>query len=535
MATRATTIDLTQLGRAWRVNRHGCFSLHDSQGHPVQLRGRKARAIVAYLSDRPGEYVSRERIIGLLWMDRQQAQARGSLRQSLGEIRREAPGLISSDTDHVWIDPCRVQITPIDEAADDKPLFDDLDGITAEFDEWLVCRRHEDGAARSSNLQCEIEASLSCGESAKALRLIERLQRIDPYNEDALRLAMRAEAQAGRPAAIRTRFTEMEQRLNGELGIPLSARTRALHDELLAEISRFSPTPPRLPKGPANRAPEENRSHHQHIAFARTADGVTIAHSRLGSGPPLVKAGNGYSHLEHELENPLWRHWIDELSSRNTLVRYDQRGTGLSDRSIADLSLDLLVDDLGTVVDASGLSRFDLFAGSQGVPVAIAFTARHPERVARLVLVNGFPMGWRHSPDDDVVASWDALLVLARSGRRTPGLGNLFANQYFPEATAAQLDWSNKIQKQSTSPEMEYRYFDLCGSINVVELLKDVRAPTLVMHCKGDQMVPVEAGRFIAAQIPSAEFVALDGSNHLPLATDACWPIIQEELRRFLA
>ena len=277
------------------------------------------------------------------------------------------------------------------------------------------------------------------------------------------------------------------------------------------------------------------RNHHQHIAFARTADGVTIAHSRLGTGPPLVKAGNGYSHLEHELENPLWRHWIDELSSRNTLVRYDERGTGLSDRIIADLTFELLVDDLSTVVDASGLSRFDLFAGSRGVPVAIAFAARYPERVARLILVNGFPMGWRFLSDDDVVASWDALLVLARSSRKTPGLGKVFANQYFPEATAAQLDWSNKIQEQSISPDMEYRYFDLCGSLNVVELLKEVRAPTLVMHCKGDQMVPFEAGRFIAAQIPGAEFVALDGSNHLPLATDACWPVIQEELRRFLA
>lgn len=280
---------------------------------------------------------------------------------------------------------------------------------------------------------------------------------------------------------------------------------------------------------------DPERSHHQHIGFARTADGVTIAHSRLGSGPPLVKAGNGYSHLEHELETPLWRHWIDELSSRNTLVRYDQRGTGLSYRSIAELSFDILIDDLDTVVNASGLSRFDLFAGSQGVPVAIAFAARYPERVSRLILVNGYTMGWRHSPDENVVASWDALSVLAKSSRKTPGLARLFANQYFPDATVAQLEWWDKLQEQSTSPEMASRYFDVLARINVVELLKDIRARTLVMHCKGDQVVPLEAGRFVAAQIPGAEFVALDGSNHLPLATDACWPIIQDELRRFLA
>jgi pimeloyl-ACP methyl ester carboxylesterase len=289
---------------------------------------------------------------------------------------------------------------------------------------------------------------------------------------------------------------------------------------------------------PADDTPDVREAlthYHQRIAFTRAQDGVTLAHSCLGTGPPLVKAANGYNHLEHELENPLWRHWVGELSRRNTLIRYDQRGTGMSDWKIPELKFDLLVDDLTVVVDAAGVERFDLVAISQGCPVAIAFTARYPERVRKLALINGFAAGWRYSASRDVVESWEALSVLAKSSRNTPGLGKIFANQYFPDATPAQIDWWNKIQEQSASPENTHRLLDLIGNIDVREMLGDVRVPTLVMHCKDDLVAPFEAGSFIASQIPGAEFVALEGSNHLPQSTDACWPELQEELRHFLS
>ena len=240
MATHATSHDPISIAGAWRIIRRGSFTVIDSQNQPAQLRGRKPRAIVAYLSDRAGEPVARERLIELLWLDRQQDQARGSLRQALAEIRRDVPELIRSDSRHVWIHRARLQ-TSVDGPTEHRPLFEDLDGITPEFDEWLRFRRHEDEIAQWSELQQEVEASLARGQGDQVLPLIERFQRIDPYNEDALRLAMRAEAQAGHPAAIRTRFTEMEQRLKVDLGVCVSGRTRALHDELLSELSLYRP------------------------------------------------------------------------------------------------------------------------------------------------------------------------------------------------------------------------------------------------------------------------------------------------------
>lgn len=306
----------------------------------------------------------------------------------------------------------------------------------------------------------------------------------------------------------------------------------------LAHPGRALPKDLKQSLAPQDRVAHDSRAgshrNHQRIAFACTLDGVRIAYSRLGSGPPLVKAANGYNHLEHELENPLWRHWIEELSRRHTLIRYDQRGTGMSEREISELSFDLLVEDLTAVVDAAGLENFDLVGISQGAPVAIAFSTLFPERVRRLVLINGFARGWRHSFNRDVVDSWEALSILAKSGRKAPGLGQVFAGQYFPDATRAQVDWWNKIQDQSASPEMAQRYFDLVGSIDVRDLLEEIRVPTLVMHSKDDAVVSFDAGCFLASKIPGAEFVALEGINHLPQKEDASWPELQNELRRFL-
>jgi len=263
---------------------------------------------------------------------------------------------------------------------------------------------------------------------------------------------------------------------------------------------------------------------------------VTLAYGRLGEGPPLVKTPNWHGHLEQEIENPLWRHWIDELSSRNALLRYDQRGTGLSERSISNLNFDRLLEDMITVVDAAGLECFDLLAISQGTLVAVAFAARYPERVRRLVLINAFSSGWRHSPDPDHAESWEAMCTLIRTGwgKDTPALRQVYTSQFLPDGTREQWARWNEFQKLSASPECAYRILQMFGGVDVSELLAEVQAPTLVMNCSRDQLISVERGRFIASQIPNAEFVILDGRNHLPQIEDASWVQIQKELRRFL-
>lgn len=275
---------------------------------------------------------------------------------------------------------------------------------------------------------------------------------------------------------------------------------------------------------------------HHRIAFCRTDDGVTLAYGRLGEGPPLVKTPNWHGHLEHEIVNPLWRHWIDELSSRSALLRYDQRGTGMSDRSVSKLDFDRLLDDMVTVVDAAGLESFDLLSISQGTLLAVAFAARYPERVRKLVVINGFSSGWRHSPDPDHTESWDAMCTLIRTGwgKDTLALRQVYTSQFLPDGTREQWASWNEFQKLSASPDCAYRILQMFGGVDVSGLLAKVRAPTLVMHCGRDQLISVERGRFIASKIPSAEFVILDGRNHLPQIGDASWEQIQKELRRFL-
>ena len=239
MATPAdTVVRLNAPVRLWRLDCRGSFALFDGDDRLVTIRGRKARAILAYLVTYH-EHVTRERLLQLLWPDRGIAQARGSLRQSLVEIRRAAPGVILSDHEHVWIDTTRLgPIEIADNCAPTEQLFDDLDGITPEFDDWLRCERATEASEKWSRLQQSVEDRLRSGRGASALPLIERMQRIDPYNEEWLRLAMRADAQAGHSAGIQTRFRDLDQLLRQELGVSLSPQTRALHDDLLRDLAR---------------------------------------------------------------------------------------------------------------------------------------------------------------------------------------------------------------------------------------------------------------------------------------------------------
>lgn len=221
----------------WRIKPDGCFAVFDEQGRDVTPRGRKSRAILAYLSAHAGTRVPRERVMDLLWGDRGQAQARDSLRQALAEIRRSAGKLVEADREHVWIKAGRLMVGGGGEAGPDAELFDDLNHVTAEFDEWLIAERTRRDAEQWDRLQQDVEQRLAAGRGADAISLIEQMSEIDPYNEEWLRLAMRAEFQASNPAGIELRFKGMTDRLKRELGLLPSAETRELHGRLLAKLS----------------------------------------------------------------------------------------------------------------------------------------------------------------------------------------------------------------------------------------------------------------------------------------------------------
>lgn len=274
----------------------------------------------------------------------------------------------------------------------------------------------------------------------------------------------------------------------------------------------------------------------QSIRFARSADGTRIAYAVSGDGPPLVKAANWLTHLEHDRDSPVWRHWLTELSRDHTLVRYDERGCGLSDREVDDLSFEAWVDDLECVVDALGLERFALFGMSQGGPVGLAFAARHPGRVDRMVLYGSYATGWRHRGTPAHRRREEALMQLMADGwgRDNPAFREVFTQMFLPQGTREQMDWFNELQRRTTTPRIAVRLEQEFGDIDVREHLDGVRCPVLVLHARHDEVIPFDAGRRLAAALPDARFVALDGKNHVLLETEQAWTRFLAEVRAFL-
>ena len=274
----------------------------------------------------------------------------------------------------------------------------------------------------------------------------------------------------------------------------------------------------------------------QEIKYCRAPDGVRLAYASTGSGPPLVKAANWMNHLEHDWESPIWRHVLRGLSKDHTLVRYDARGNGMSDWDVDELSTDAWVSDLETVVDAAGVERFPLLGISQGCAISVAYAVRHPERVSHLVLYGGFALGGKkRSPSEKEKRDAMATLMRLGWGADNPAFRQMFTAQFMPGATQEQADYFNELQRRTTSPECAARYFDIVGDFDVRDLLGRVTAPTLVMHVRGDLMVPFESGRQMAAGIPGARFIALQGQNHLFLEHEPASQRFFEEVELFLS
>ena len=275
----------------------------------------------------------------------------------------------------------------------------------------------------------------------------------------------------------------------------------------------------------------------QDVRFCTAADGTRIAVASIGSGPPLVRAAHWLSHVERDLESPVWRPWVQELSRRHTYIRYDQRGCGLSDRTLAGLSIDNFVGDLEIVVDQLGLERFPLIGMSQGGAVAMRYASRHPERVSALVLVGAYARGaLRRAANDLERLEADTLVNLIRVGwgRDNDSFRQLFTNQYLPEGTAEQHRWWNDLERLTQSPEVAARTLAVFHAIDVSELAAGLRVPALVMHSRRDARVPFEEGRRLAALIPGARFLALESANHVLLEVEPAFAVFVEALYDFL-
>ena len=274
------------------------------------------------------------------------------------------------------------------------------------------------------------------------------------------------------------------------------------------------------------------RAVQQEVTFCRTTDGVNLAVATSGNGVPVVKGANWLNHIEFDWQSPVWSPLFTLLSERFRLIRYDERGTGLSDWDVKDVSFEAVVRDLETVVDKLGLERFALFGISQGASVSIAYATRHPDRVSRLVLFGGYARGWRVRADATEIARREALLTLIESGwgLDNPAFRQVFTTRFVPDATSEEIKWFNDLQRVSTSAENAVRLIKMFSKIDVTGLLPRVKAPTLVLHSRGDAGIPFEQGLMLARGIPNARFVTLESDNHLILSHEPVWDRFTQEI-----
>ena len=275
----------------------------------------------------------------------------------------------------------------------------------------------------------------------------------------------------------------------------------------------------------------------QEVRFCPAPDGTRLAYAIHGSGPPLVRTATWLTHLEFDWDSPLWRHWLEGLSQGHTVVRYDERGCGLSDRDVEDVSLDARVRDLETVVDAAGLTQLDLLGISQGGPLAVAYAARHAERVSRLVLYATYARGrLMRDPSTSAREHADLMNSLIRMGwgQNQPAFRRLFTTLFIPDASPAQMEWFDELQRVTTDPQTALRIRHARNHDEVTGEAPRVTAPTLVVHPRDDALVPFSEGRLLATLIPGARFVGIEGRNHILLPDEPAWEQFRAELHAFL-
>lgn len=496
---------------------------------------RKTRALLGYLAA-TGKPMRREQLTGLLW--EVPDDPRGALRWSLSKLRQLVDQhdqcRLEADRELVRLNCSALQVDWFvlrDMAARDlrqqpaELLIDALaqgefmEGLDLpdceSFRNWLTAMREDARRSQVALLRELVGRDIA---EAEALTFARGWCTLDPYDPIAWkslidlldRMGRRGEADEQRAAALR---------ILEDAGVPIpgNLRNRTRTTEATVPVQDQS-----LPA--------------QQIRFCTAQDGTGLAYSMLGDGLPLVKTANWLNHLEHDWDSPVWRHWIQHFSAYRTLIRYDERGNGLSDWNAAEISFEAFVDDLACVVDAARLDRFDLLGISQGCSVAIAYAVRNPERIRRLVLFGGYPIGWNVRGSAEEIETREAMITLTRTGwgRNNPAFRQLFSSLFFPDALPAEVEWFNDLQRLSASPDNAVRLQRAFGMIDVRDYLDQVRAPTLVLHSNQDAVVPFSCGRTLAATIPDARFVQLESRNHLILEHEPAWQRAAEAIRAFL-
>lgn len=492
---------------------------------------RKARALLGYLiaTERPHR---RERLCELFWDLPDDPKA--GLRWALSKLRKvvDAPDRqrIVADRERVELDTSDIQVDSReiharlqdrDDALSvseliafaeklDRKFLEGLDGAgDAAFDAWLAAEREDARGARLFVLrQLATHSHLA---PASARKWFKAWEQADPEGVAAF--------QVHNPAILSVASAEAVTQ-------PAIASMRA-SDGAPAKSTLVAG----LQMNPVSRAIRA-----QKIGFCQAKDGARIAYATIGTGRPLLKAANWLNHLEFDWNSPIWGKSFGAIASRRHFIRYDERGCGLSDWDVKDLSFEAFVDDLEAVADCLGLERFPLLGISQGCAVSIEYAVRHPERVSGLILISGYAAGWKISATPEEQARRQAVRALTELGWGTdnPAYRHIFSHTFMPEASVAELAWFDEFQRQTTSPANAARFQDAFGDIDVRHRLAEVRVPTIVLHSKHDQRIPIEQGRALAAAIPGAQFVPLDSRNHILVDSEPAWSVGVEAITRFM-
>ena len=487
---------------------------------------KKARALLAFLvaTDRPHR---RERLCELFWDLPDDPKA--ALRWALSKLRSAGGAAENSrivadrervhfDTESVEVDtktiyarlrdvddtPSIAQLTAMAERLD-RVFLDGLDGAGDEaFDAWLMSERED---ARLAHVAVLERLTLHPDMAPMAARKWRRLW------------------QVADPSAIISEDTNAPARAGAQDTL---SRKKGQAEALSTHPT--TPTEERI----AHRKAASLRA--QRIGFCEVRDGAKIAYATLGDGPPLLKAANWLTHLEFDWNSPIWGRSFAEIARRRTFIRYDERGCGLSDWDVADLSFDAFVEDLEVVADKLALDRFPLLGISQGASVSIEYAVRHPERVSGLILIGGYAAGWRHLAGPEEQARREAVLTLTELGWGTDNAAyrHIFSQTFMPDATREDLDWFDEFQRQTTSPRNAARFQDAFGHIDVRHRLAQVEVPTLVLHSRQDQRIPLDIGRAVASGIPDAHFVPLESRNHILVESEPAWQVCVGAIGQFI-
>lgn len=274
----------------------------------------------------------------------------------------------------------------------------------------------------------------------------------------------------------------------------------------------------------------------QRIRYVRSPDGVKIAWAEAGAGPPFLKAANWLTHLEHDLESPVWRHWVRFFAENFRFIRYDERGCGMTDWNVRDLSMPRWIDDLEAVVEAAQPEEpFILMGISQGAATCVNYVLKYPERVSKLVLYGSYARGAYRRDDHDGQRMYRAMIDLVPLGWNSdnPTFRQVFTSRFIPGGSDEQLDWFNELCQKTTSADLAERLLEARAAVDIISLLAGVKTPTLVLHSRDDQVVPIAEGRIMAAGIPNAEFVELDSKNHVLLENEPAWKRFCDEVLEF--